>query len=191
MIRTQKQAPPVLVKVYPMKNQRRKSLTVSLVLALGLSTALFGGTAHAADTAKTTPKITGQHLVFMQGFNGVTPSTALYHLTIKKNSGNAFIGTQRLRNCTNNIEKCKSEGVTGTGWTKPEAVFLVRTSSNTYVLRSGNTQGQITLGKKGLTKAYIIGSDEANVSRTGGMMQLVVYSLDTQVGSITIPDSID
>ena len=159
-----------------MKNQHRKSLAVSFVLALGLSIALLGGTAHAADTAKSTPKIADEHLAFMTVFNEETPSTALYHLTIKKNNGNAFIGTQRLRDCTNNIEKCKSEGVTGTGWTKPEAVFLVRTPSNTYVLRSGNTQGQITLGKKGLTKAHIIGSGEANVSRTGGLMQLVAYS---------------
>ena len=149
-----------------MKNQRRKSLTVSFVLALGLSTAVFGGTAHAADTAKTTPKLTGEHLTWMKGFNGTTPSTAQYHLTIRKSNGKAFIGTQRWRECTDDVEKCRSEGTTGTGWTEPEAVFLIRTSSNTYVLRSGNSQGQITLGKKGITKAYIIGSGEANVSRS-------------------------
>jgi len=135
------------------------------VLALGLSTTLLGGTAHAADTAKPTPKIAGEHLTFLTGFIGATPSTAQFHLTITKNNGKAYIGTQRWRDCTDNIEKCKLEGADSTGWTKPEAVFLVRTSSNTYVLRSGNTQGQITLGKKGLTKAYIIGSGEANLTR--------------------------
>jgi hypothetical protein len=149
-----------------MKNQRRTSLAVSLVLALGLATTLFGGTAHAADTAKTSPKLTGEHLTWMKGFNGTTPSTAQYHLTIKKSNGKAFIGTQRWRECTDDIEKCRSEGATGTGWTKPAVVFLIRTSSNTYVLRSGNSQGQITLGKKGLTKAYIIGSGEEKLSRS-------------------------
>ena len=149
-----------------MKNDRRKSLVVSLVLALGLSTSLFGGTAHAADTAKTTPKLIGEHLAWMKGFEGTTPSTAQYHLTVKKSNGKAFIGTQRWRECTDDIKKCRSEGATGTGWTEPEAVFLVRASSNTYVLRSGNSQGKITLGKKGLIKAYIIGSGESNVSRS-------------------------
>jgi hypothetical protein len=146
-----------------MKNHRRKSVAVSLVLALGLSTTLLGGTAHAA---KPTPKISGQHIAFMKGFIGENPSTAQYHLTIVKSNGNAFFGTQRLRDCTDNIEKCKSEGATGEGWTKPEAVFLIRTSSKTYVLRSGDAQGQITLGEKGLTKAYIIGSGDAKVSRS-------------------------
>jgi hypothetical protein len=151
-----------------MKYYCKKVSAVSLVLALGLATPLFGGTAHAADTAKTTPKIAGEHLTFLTGFIGATPSIAQYHLTITKNNGKAFIGTQRWRDCTDNIEKCKSEGTDSTEWTEPEAVFLVRTSPNTYVLRSGNTQGQITLGQKGLTKAYIIGSGEANLSRGPG-----------------------
>jgi hypothetical protein len=151
----------------------------SFVLGLGLTATLFGGTAHAADTAKPTPKIAGEHFAFMSGFNGETPSTVLYHLTIKRSNGNAFIGTQRFRDCTDNIEKCKSERATGTGWTKPEAVFLVRTSSNTYVLRSRNGQGQITLGKKGLTKAYVIGSGQAKVSRNiDGTLEGQVYSFD-------------
>ena len=113
----------------------------------------------------------------MEGFNGEKPSTVLYHLTILKNNGSAFIGTQRFRDCTNNIEKCKSELATGTGWTKPEAVFLVRTSSNTYVLRSRDSQGQITLGTKGVTKAYMIGSGQAKASRNiDGTLESQVYS---------------
>jgi hypothetical protein len=164
-----------------MKTFKKVSSLASFVLALGLSTTLFAGTAHAGDTAKSEPKISGQHFAFMQGFNGETPSTALYHLTIKKSNGKAFIGTQRWRDCTNNIEKCKSEGASGTGWTKPEAVFLVRTSSNTYVLRSRNGQGQITLGKKGLTKAYFIGSGQAKVSRSDGDFPY----LNSQVYSMT------
>lgn len=160
-----------------MKNHRRKSIAVSFALALGLATALFGGTAHAADSAKTMPKISGQHFAFMSGFNGETSSTVLYHLKILKNNGNAFIGTQRLRDCTDNIEQCKSEGATGEGWTKPEAVFLVRTSSNTYVLRSGDSQGQITLGTKGIAKAYIIGTGQAKMSRSlDGTLESQVFS---------------
>lgn len=88
-----------------MKTSRKITSVASLVLAVGLSTTLLGGTAHAA---KPTPKIAGQHLVIVQGFNGETPSTAVYHLTIKKNNGNAFIGTQRWRECTDNIEKCET-----------------------------------------------------------------------------------
>ena len=162
----------------PMKKSKKIAFVASLVLALGLPTTLFAGTAHAADTAKPTPKLDGQRFVLMDGFNGETPSTVLYHLTILKNNGNTFVGTQRFRDCTNNIEKCKSEGAAGAGWTKPEAVFLVRTSSNTYVLRSGGSQGQITLGTKGVTKAYIIGSGQAKVSgsRDGRTLQSQVYS---------------
>ena len=162
-----------------MKNHCKKVSAASLVLTLGLATTLFGGTAHATDTAKTMPKIAGEHLTWMKGFDGTTPSTAQYHLTIKKSNGKAFIGTQRWRECTDNVEKCRSEGTTGAGWTEPEAVFLIRTSSNTYVLRSGNSQGQITLGKKGITKAYIIGSGEANMSRSN--------SGSTQVYSNELP----
>jgi hypothetical protein len=169
-----------------MNDYCKKVSAVSLVLALGLATTLFGGTAHATGTAKSTPKIAGEHLVFMQGFNGETPSTALYHLTIKKNNGNAFVGTQRWRECTDIIEKCKTEGATGEGWTETEAVFLVRTSSNTYVLRSGESQGQITVGKKGLTKAHVLGDAEGKVSRSGGLMQLTAYSL---VGGSQIPNT--
>ena len=76
-----------------MKIHRRKSLAVSLVLAMGLATFFVEGTAHAA---KPTPKIAGEHYAFMTGFNGETPSTVLYHLKILRNNGNAFIGTQRL-----------------------------------------------------------------------------------------------
>jgi hypothetical protein len=174
-----------------MKNHRRKSLAVSLVLAVSLSTALFGGTAHAADTAKPTPKLAGQRFVFMQGFNGETPSTVLYHLTILKNNGNTFVGTQRFRDCTNNIENCKSEGAAGTGWTKPEAVFLVRTSSNTYVLRSGESQGQITLGTKGVTKAYIIGSGQAKMSRNiDGTLESQVFSCPGECLANSIPGTL-
>ena len=167
-----------------MKKFRKIAPVVSLVLALCVSSAVFGGAAHAADTAKTTLKIAGQHFAFMTGFNGETPSTALYHLTVMKRNGNAFIGTQRFRDCTDNIEKCKSEGANGTGWTKPEAVFLVRTSPNTYVLRSGNSQGQITLGKNGLTKAYIIGNGQANVTRNGDANTSGSYTLDDSYGGV-------
>ena len=60
---------------------------------------------------------------------------------------------------------------------KPEAVFLVRTYTNTYVLRSGNSLGQITLGKKGIIKAYVIGSGQAKVSRDiDGTLESQVYS---------------
>lgn len=160
-----------------MKKSKKIAPAASLVLTLGLSVTLLSGTAHAADTAKPTPKISGQRFVFMEGFNGEKPSTVLYHLTILKNNGSAFIGTQRFRDCTNNIEKCKSELATGTGWTKPEAVFLVRTSSNTYVLRSRDSQGQITLGTKGVTKAYMIGSGQAKASRNiDGTLESQVYS---------------
>ncbi len=159
-----------------MINQRARSFAISLVLSLGLSTILFGGTAQAANTAKTMPKIAGQHFAFMTGFNGETPSTALYQLTILKSNGNAFIGTQRWRDCSDNLEKCKSDGAAGTGWTEPETVFLVRTSSKTYVLRSGNSQGQITLGKKGLTKAYVIGGGKVNVSRSNSEFDPYTFS---------------
>ena len=66
----------VLVNVWPMKDYCKMVSMVSLVLALGLSITLFGGTAHAADTAKTTQKIAGEHLTFLTGFIGATPSTA-------------------------------------------------------------------------------------------------------------------
>jgi hypothetical protein len=165
-----------------MKRHRNKVPAVSLLLALGLATTLLGSTAHAAGTAKPMPKIAGQHFALMTGFNGETPSTALYHLTIKKSNGNAFIGTQRFRDCTDLIEKCKSEGEAGTGWTEPEAVFLVRTSSKTYVLRSRNSQGQISLGKNGLTKAYVIGSGKVNVSRSNS-------EFDPYTFSYTVPSS--
>jgi hypothetical protein len=167
-----------------MKKSRKIALVVSLVLALGVSSAFFGGAAHAADTAKPTPKISGEHFAWMTGFNGTTPSTALFHLKILKSNGNAFIGTQSWWDCTNNIEKCKSEGANGTGWTKPEAVFLVRTSPNTYVLRSGNSQGQITLGKNGFTKAYIIGNGQANVTRKGDANTSGSYTLDDSYGRV-------
>jgi hypothetical protein len=169
-----------------MKNHRRKSLAVSFALAMGLATAFFGGTAHAADTAKPTPKLVSDYLTWMTGFNGTTPSTALYHLSIKRSNGNVFLGTQSWWDCTDNIEQCKSYGDKGPGWTKPVAVVLVRTSSNTFVLRSGTSQGQITIGKNGLTKAYVIGDGEANVTRSNNQLsptQLTpqaTYSLDSQ-----------
>jgi hypothetical protein len=172
------------------KKSKKIAPAASLVLTLGLSATLLSGTAHAADRAKSTPKISGQHFAFMQGFNGETASIALYHLTIKKSNGQAFIGTQRWRECTDNIEKCKSEGATGNGWTKPEAVFLVRTSSNTYVLRSANSQGQITLGKKGLTKAYVIGSGKVNASRSNSEFDPYTFSYSLTGGEIWFVDDL-
>ena len=72
---------------------------------------------------------------------------------------------------------------------KPEAVFLVRTYTNTYVLRSGNSLGQITLGKKGIIKAYVIGSGQAKVSRDiDGTLESQVYSYDTKLSTGHCPD---
>lgn len=166
----------MIVNVWPMNKSKNIASVASLIVSLGLSTTLFGGTAHATETAKPTPTLTGEYLVWMKGFSGASPSTAQYHLTIKKSNGAAFIGTQRWRECTEILERCRSEGATGADWTAPEPVVLVRSSPKTYVLRSRSSEGQITLGKNGLSKAYVLGDSLGKVSRSenGGSSQ--VYS---------------
>lgn len=166
----------MIVNVRSMNKPKNIASVVCLFVALGLSTTLIGATAHAAEPAKPTPKLTGEYLVWMKGFSGSAPSTAQFHLTIKRSNGAAFIGTQRWRECTEILERCRSEGATGADWTAAEPVVLVRSAPNTYVLRSRSSQGEITLGKNGLSKAYVLGDSLGKVSRNenGGSSQ--VYS---------------
>lgn len=129
---------------------------MSLAVALGLVATLTVSTAYAGDkvTHTSSKKFLGQHMALLTGFTGSSPSVVAYFLDVDRRNGSVFLGTQRWLDCGNSTQGCAKSRAQ---WSEPEIVAFVRTAPNTYILRSNNGMGQLTLNKDGVVKAYFLG----------------------------------
>ncbi len=136
---------------------RKRSAVMAMLVASVFVVA--SPAAQAADAAAAGGKnsILGDHTVLMRGFDTTTPVTLQYHLAVDRQSGRVYLGTQRWRDCADDLDSCTANRTDGRGWTDPERVVLVKAPSGAFVLRSDSGLGQVELGKRGVKNAYFLG----------------------------------
>lgn len=150
------------------------AVAVTALLFLGMNVTA----SQAGDSSSSTQgsKVLGRHLTLMRGFSGTTPSTAQYEVKLTRSHGQVFLGTQRWRDCAGYEQACNDGSTAGAGWSAVEGIVVVRTSPETYLLRSANGQGEITLGGRGITSAYFLGGRGGIATRSSNSTSASGYS---------------